>query len=71
MGQICVGKNYRKMGYFSKLYHTLKTNTRGLPVITEIASINSRSLAAHKALGFEILGSHQEIDFNWKVVMWK
>lgn len=71
MGQICVGKKYRQQGYFSKLYQTLKTNTKGLPVVTEIASINTRSLAAHKALGFEILGSHQEIDFNWHVVIWK
>lgn len=71
MGQICVSKDYRRKGYFSKLYHTLKSHCNGLPVVTEIASINERSLAAHKAIGFELLGSHQEVDFNWHVVIWK
>lgn len=71
MGQVCVAKEYRQKGCFSKLYHTLKMSCSGLPVITEIASINERSLSAHKALGFQILGSHQEIDFTWHVVIWK
>ncbi|MFM1878668.1 MAG: hypothetical protein RLZZ241_1534 [Bacteroidota bacterium] len=70
MGQICVAKGYRGQGHFNRLYTKLRELCNDLPVVTEIASINSRSLKAHRNVGFETLGSHQEQDFNWHVVLW-
>lgn len=70
MGQVCVASAFRHQGHFRKLYHTLFDMCRPLPIITEIASVNTRSLEAHGAIGFRRLGSHQESDLQWEVVIW-
>ncbi len=70
MGQVCVASAYRRQGHFRKLYETLFESCHPLPVITEIASINTRSLQAHRAIGFRRLGSHQETDLRWEVMIW-
>jgi len=70
MGQICVSSAYRRQGHFRKLYETLFEMCHPLPVVTEIASVNTRSLEAHKAIGFRHLGSHQETDLRWEVMVW-
>ncbi len=69
MGQVCVAAAYRQQGHFRKLYETLRDACQPLPIITEIASINTRSLQAHLAVGFKRLGSHQEGEFCWDVVI--
>ena len=70
MGQVCVAAAYRRQDHFRKLYEAFFESCHPLPVITEIASINTRSLAAHRSLGFRSLGSHQETDLRWEVVIW-
>jgi GNAT superfamily N-acetyltransferase len=70
MGQICVAEPYRRKGVFRNLYKTLGSYCAPLPLVTEIATINLRSLSAHKAIGFRSLGTHQEADICWQVVMW-
>jgi GNAT superfamily N-acetyltransferase len=70
MGQICVSSAYRRQGHFRKLYEALFEMCRPLPVVTEIASVNTRSLEAHKAIGFRPLGSRQESDLRWEVMIW-
>lgn len=69
MGQVCVAAPYRRQGHFRKLYETLQAACRPLPIITEIASINTRSLEAHRAIGFRKLGWHQETGLRWEVVI--
>lgn len=70
MGQICVAAPYRKQGVFKKLYQTLGSHCQPLPLVTEIATINKRSINAHTALGFRSIGTHQETDICWQVVIW-
>ena len=70
MGQVCVASAFRRQGHFRKLYESFFASCSPLPVITEIASINTRSLQAHKAIGFRSLGSHQETDLRWEVMIW-
>ena len=70
MGQICVSSACRRQGHFRKLYETLFEMCHPLPVVTEIASANTRSLEAHRAIGFRDLGSHQETDLRWVVMIW-
>jgi len=70
MGQICIAAPYRKQGVFRNLYLTLAEHCRPLPLVTEIATINKRSLNAHKAIGFRSLGTHQETEICWQVVIW-
>ena len=69
MGQVCIASGHRQQGHFRKLYETLRTACHPLPIISEIASINTRSLQAHKAIGFRNLGSHQETELRWEVVI--
>lgn len=70
MGEVCVAAAYRRQGHFRKLYETLRAAVHPLPIITEIASVNTRSMAAHQAIGFRKLGSHQETGLGWEVVIW-
>lgn len=69
MGQVCVAEPFRRQGHFRKLYETLQAACHPLPIITEIASINTRSLEAHRAIGFRNLGWHQETGLRWEVVI--
>jgi ribosomal protein S18 acetylase RimI-like enzyme len=74
MGQVCVRAGYRGIGVFDALYQEHKDLFRYQykAVVTEIASDNLRSIAAHRRVGFETL--HTEFDENhgkeWQVVAW-
>ena len=48
MGQICIDKAFRKQGVFRGLYEFDV-------IITEVDNRNTRSVNAHKAIGFELL----------------
>ena len=69
MGQVCIARDFRRQGHFRELYHALSTACSPLPLITEIASDNPRSLGAHFAVGFTELTTHQEGDTLWHVVI--
>ena len=74
MGQVCVRVGYRGIGVFDALYNEHKAlfHYQYDAVVTEIASDNLRSLAAHKRVGFQTI--HTEFDETlgkeWQIVTW-
>ena len=73
MGQVCVAKKYRgKYGVFAGLYKEMacRLSSAGYTVIvTAISSKNTRSLRAHKKIGFvELHKSGDDPDHKWVVV---
>ncbi len=73
MGQICVDKLYRKQGIFRKLYETMLANIAPnfSYIITEVDVLNTRSLAAHYAIGFKKLTTHTSNGRNWETIYLK
>ena len=75
MGQVCVKAGYRGIGIFDALYqgHKEYLSTKYDGVITEIATENKRSLAAHRRVGFTtIYDYYDEVSVkNWEIVFWK
>ena len=75
MGQVCVKAGYRGIGIFDALYqgHKEYLSTKYDGVITEIATENKRSLAAHRRVGFKtIYDYYDEVsEKNWEIVFWK
>jgi hypothetical protein len=39
-------------------------------VITEISTINKRSIAAHKKIGFKTIHTYRDALDEWNVVLW-
>ena len=72
MGQICVDKNYRKQGIFRGLYHFYREELQHQfdYLITEVASINIRSMQAHDAIGFKIIDTYHEDGIEWNIILW-
>jgi ribosomal protein S18 acetylase RimI-like enzyme len=72
MGQICVAAAYRGRGVFDMLYrhHRLSLQPTYDAVVTEIATRNTRSLRAHRRVGFEHLHTQRDALDEWAVVIW-
>lgn len=73
VGQVCVDKNYRGQGLFDKCYRAYKEQFSADFdfAITEIASINLRSMNAHKRIGFEVINTYVDSTYvEWNVVVW-
>lgn len=74
MGQVCVRAGYRGMGVFDALYeeHKALFKYQYKAVVTEIASDNLRSLAAHRRVGFQTIhtGFDEFHGKEWQVVAW-
>lgn len=74
MGQICVDSDFRNKGVFRELYYKLREQMRQDFdfVVTEVSVKNSRSVSAHKQLGFRNINDQQtEITANdWEVIAW-
>ena len=74
MGQICVAEGYRGQGLFDGLYakHKTELSDKFELCVTEIAKRNTRSLAAHKRVGFEIIHEYFDTTYPelWEVVVW-
>lgn len=73
MGQVCVAKDFRGKGIFSGCYLAYREHYQKKYdfTITEIASTNTRSLHAHKNLGFEPVHTYKDPDNSeWAVVIW-
>ncbi len=70
MGQVCIDKNHRGKGLFRGLYDKMKNAFSSTydSIITEIDSLNIRSLNAHKAIGFKELSTYQTNNQNWVIV---
>lgn len=73
MGQICIDKEYRKMGIFRKLYQTMKNaaQPRFTGIITEVDATNTRSLNAHYSVGFTDLTTYESGGQEWKLMVLK
>lgn len=74
VGQVCVDRKYRGQGVFDKCYETYKEKFQSTYdfAITEIATRNSRSINAHRRIGFKQL--HRYVAPNgeeWSMVVWK
>ena len=74
IGQVCVRAGYRGIGVFDALYEEHKNmfKYQYKAVVTEIASDNLRSLAAHRRVGFKTLhtGFDEVHGKEWQVVAW-
>ncbi len=73
LGQICVAKDYRGKGIFSGLYRKMKQEMSEDfdLIITEVAVSNTRSMKAHKKVGFECIDQYREVDGKeWNIVAW-
>ncbi len=71
MGQVCIDKDYRKLGIFRALYNFMKENISKEynAIITEVDVKNIRSVNAHKAIGFEVLKEHISNNQNWELII--
>ncbi len=73
VGQVCVDKSFRGKGIFDKCYSAYKEyyKDRYDFAITEIAVTNTRSLQAHRRIGFKEINSYVAPDnTEWIVVVW-
>ncbi len=72
MGQICVDKPYRGQGVFKGMYTFYKQelSTQYDCLFTEVATHNTRSIEAHKKVGFTILQTQVTDGTSWDLVNW-
>ena len=72
MGQICIDKAYRGQGLFELLYNKHKDvyQSEFDFIITEVATRNTRSMKAHKRIGFETIDTYKDHIDEWEVVVW-
>ncbi len=72
MGQICIAKDYRRMGVFKNLYKHYKDELKNEYdcCFTEVASNNIRSLGAHKNVGFNIIKTQITNNISWELMAW-
>ena len=73
VGQVCIDKAYRGQGILDHCYETYRQHysTKYDFAITEIATTNSRSLKAHKRIGFKEINIYISPDqTEWSVVLW-
>ncbi|TDQ28828.1 GNAT family N-acetyltransferase [Tenacibaculum caenipelagi] len=70
MGQICIDKHYRGKGVFRGLYTKMKEEFSGIydSIITEFDEKNTRSVNAHKAIGFKTLKTYTSHNQDWEIV---
>ncbi len=72
MGQVCVGKDFRGMGIFDKMYEEMqiRLSPKYDYLITEVASRNIRSMRAHIRVGFEKLLTYKDATDEWELIIW-
>lgn len=73
MGQVCIAKDYRGQGLFRGLYHKMREEMADKfdYLITEVATRNTRSMAAHRKVGFDTAKIYtSEEGEEWAVVLW-
>ena len=73
MGQVCIDKDYRRLGVFRQLYNKMKevTSREFDAIVTEVDATNTRSLQAHYAIGFRTLLKYQGDGRNWELIYLK
>ena len=72
MGQICISKEYRKQGIFRGMYNFYREELQEEfdCLLTEVATGNTRSLEAHKRIGFQVLKTQITDGFSWELISW-
>ena len=72
MGQICIADTHRGQGIFEKLYlkHKESYSDKFEICLTEVSESNSRSMKAHKKVGFETICSFKDETDNWNILLW-
>ena len=73
IGQVCIDKNYRGQGILNHAYHAYKKyfSEKYDFAITEISTSNTRSLHAHKKVGFKEIYTYTDSNqMEWSVVIW-
>lgn len=73
VGQVCVDKAYRGLGLFDRAYEAYRKyfEQEYEFAITEIATINLRSMKAHERLGFKTIHTYTDGSATeWNVVVW-
>ena len=72
MGQVCIDKPHRGKGIFKGLYNFYKEELANQYdcLFTEVATLNTRSLNAHLAVGFKILATQETDGTSWEMVNW-
>lgn len=70
MGQVCIDKPYRGKGVFRQLYAALAQSLESAygAIITEVDRLNTRSLQAHYAIGFEELQTYFTDEKEWIIL---
>ncbi len=72
VGQVCVGKNHRGQGLFDRMYEAYRQEFKEKYefAITEISLSNTRSMAAHNRVGFEVIHEFEDKTQAWAIVCW-
>lgn len=72
IGQVCVAEAFRGQGVFDGLYQTHRARYAGRfdAVVTEISVHNTRSMAAHRRVGFRIIDELPDGPDHWALVVW-
>jgi ribosomal protein S18 acetylase RimI-like enzyme len=72
MGQICIDKRFRKQGVFRGLYQFMKAQLQPYykMIVTEVDITNTRSINAHRTIGFNTLYSYCSNHQNWEIMYW-
>lgn len=70
MGQICIDKTARGQGVFRSLYQFMAQELKNdfKAIITEVDIKNTRSLNAHKAVGFTPLKNYTSDNQVWEII---
>ncbi|MFZ6008945.1 MAG: GNAT family N-acetyltransferase [Bacteroidota bacterium] len=71
-GQVCVDKDFRGQGLLSRLYRGTaeRVSSQYQLCVTEISQRNSKSLAAHLKMGFEVIRTYDDKSELWDIVAW-
>jgi len=73
VGQVCIQKNHRGQGLLDHSYAAYRSHFKDKYdfAITEIATSNTRSINAHKRIGFvEIYRYSDNKNTEWSIVIW-
>lgn len=73
VGQVCIDKDFRGQGLLDRCYQTYRDvfEAKYEFAITEIATRNTRSMQAHKRIGFEEIYPYKAPDGEeWSIVIW-
>jgi L-amino acid N-acyltransferase YncA len=72
VGQVCIDKQFRGHGILDNCYATYKEfySQQYDFAITEIAKTNTRSMSAHKRIGFKEIKTYTSGTQVWVIVLW-